>query len=172
MEKQEKQETNTTPAAAPSSAEFIQEIQTLKETTVPKAEMDKLRQENAQLIKTLASGGSLPEEQEKEAKKTSDDYAKELTQRHTNLEYAKLSLKQREKALEEGKPDPYCPHGENFTEGMSTDADNAQKAADFLQDLVDESGDNPTVFNSLLQARLKDDPSVLMHLAAKRSKQS
>lgn len=157
---------------APSSEDFIKEIQHLKETTVPKDDMEKLRKENAQLIKTLANGGSLPAEKAKEAAMTSDDFAKELVKPHTNLDYVKLSLKQREKAIEEGKPDPYCPHGENFQEGRSDDADNAQKAADFFQSLVDESGDNPTVFNSLLQARLKDDPALLMHLAAKRSKKS
>lgn len=169
MPEENKNNPQPTPSA-PSSEQFIEQIQKLKETTVPKEQLEKLKQENAQLIKTLANGGSLPADQATEAKKTSDDYAKELTQRHTNLEYAKLSLKQRAKALEEGKPDPYCPHGENFTEGMTTDADNAQKAADFLQSIVDESGDNPTVFNSLLQARLKDDPALLMHLAAKRGR--
>lgn len=167
--------TNQTPTPAqpqaPSADDFIKEINRLKETTVPKEELQKYKDENAKLIKTLANGGSISEEQAKEAKMTSEDYAKELIKPHTNLEYAKLSLKQREKAIEEGKPDPYMPQGENFTEGRSTDAENAQRAADFLQSLVDDSDDNPQVFNSLLQARLKDDPAVVMAISARKANQ-
>lgn len=166
---EEKQNTQQAQPEEASSEEYIKTIAELSKRPTQE-QVDKLRQENKQLIQTLATGGTLTQEQEAEAKMTSDDYAKELVKPHSNLEYVKLSLKQREKAIEEGKPDPYMPHGSNFTEGRTDDADNAQRAADFFQQLVDDSGDNPAVFNSLLQARLKDDPALMMHLAAKRAK--
>lgn len=165
---EEKQTTQQAQPEETSSEEYIKTIAELSKRPTQE-QVDKLRQENKQLIQTLASGGTLTQEQEADAKKTSDDYAKELVQSHSNLDYVKLSLKQREKALEEGKPDPYMPHGANFQEGRADDAENAQRAADFFQRLVDDSGDNPAVFNSLLQARLKDDPTIMMHLAAKKS---
>lgn len=169
MDKEEIKGQQPAPAKDPTSDEYIAAIQHLKETTVPKEEYEKKVAENKKLINAIATGQRDAEVAQKEATMTSDDFAKELVKRHTNLEYAQLALKQRAKAIEEGKPDPFMPHGASFKEGKADDADNANMAADFLQSIVDESDGNPAVFNSLFQARCKDDPVLIMRLAARKS---
>lgn len=137
--------------------DYIQAIKELKENTVPKEQYAKLKAENKQLLDTLVTGGQL-EPEKAEPKKTSDDWAKELVGRHTNLEYAEIALAQRQAALEEGKPDPFMPVGMNFTQSRATDAQDAQAAADLLQSCVDDSDGDPNVFLGLFQSRVKDLP--------------
>lgn len=168
-----------TPAAAegaPSdtAAGYIAAIQKLKETTVPKAEAEaeiaRLKGENKQLITALANGQGNPNGEDD--KRNSDYYAAELCKPHTNLDYARISLKHREKCLAEGKDDPYIPSGANFTQGTDKDAEIAQNTADFLQSAVEDSKGDPAAFNAFLQARMRDDPAVVAAIAARKAKEA
>lgn len=167
-----------TPAAAEATpsdtaADYIATIQKLKETTVPKAEAEaevaKLKAENKQLITALANGQGNPNGEDAH---DSNYYAQELCKPHTNLDYARISLKHREKCLAEGKDDPYIPSGANFTQGTDKDAEIAQNTADFLQSAVEDSNGDPAAFNAFLQARMRDDPAVVAAIAARKAKEA
>lgn len=145
-----------------TSQDYLEAIKKLKENSVPKSEYDKKVEENKQLLKTLVEGGQISQETAKEAEKTSDDYAKELIKPHTNLEYAQIALKQREKAIEEGKPDPFIPTGLNFQNATAHDAEDAETAAEMLQSCIDDSQGDPEAFRALFQARTKDLPQMKM----------
>lgn len=151
------------------AADYIAAIKELKETTVPKTEYEKKVAENKQLLDTLVSGGQISKEEEEELTRTSDYYAAELVKPHTNLDYAKIALKQREKAIEEGKGDPFVPRGLNFHEARADDAENAEKAAELLRSCVDDCGDDPEAFLALFQSRVRDDPQIKMKQAAKKA---
>lgn len=151
------------------AADYIAAIKELKENTVPKSEYEKKVAENRQLLDTLVSGGQISKEEEEEMTKSSDDYAAELVKPHTNLDYAKIALRQREKAIEEGKGDPFVPRGLNFHEGQASDAENAEKAAELLQSCVDDCGDDPEAFLALFQSRVRDNPQLKMRQAAQKA---
>lgn len=167
MPEEEKAKSEAT-AKKDSAEDYIKAIKDLKENTVPKAEYERKVEENRKLLQTLVEGGQLSKEEEEEAKKTSDDYARELMKPHTNLEYAKIALKQREKAIEEGKGDPFVPRGLNFDQGTSHDQEDAQAAADLLQSCIDDSNDDPEAFRALFQARTKDLPIMKMKAQARK----
>lgn len=151
-----------------SQEDYIEAIKKLKENSVPKAEYEKKVEENKKLLQTLVEGGQLSQEEAKEAEKTSDDYAKELIRKnHTNLEYAILALKQREKAIEEGKPDPFVPAGLNFQNATAHDGEDAESAAEMLQSCVDDCNGDPEAFRALFQARTKDLPQLKMKQSKK-----
>lgn len=151
-----------------TAQDYINAIKELKETTVSKELYDKKVQENKQLLDTLVQGGSISPETAEEAKKTSADYAKELAKPHTNLEYAKISLKHREACIQEGHPDPYMPSGMNFRDGRPEDAGDAEAVAEMLQSCIDDCDDNPDVFLSLYQARTVDLPMAKMKKSLRR----
>lgn len=155
------EETKSESEAKNDYQDYIKAIQDLKDTTVPKEQYAKLKAENKQLLDTLVAGGQL-EPQQAEKRKTSEEWAKELVGHHTNLEYAEIALKQREAALEEGKPDPFIPSGRNFTQSRATDAQDAQAAADLLQSCVDDADGDPNVFLGLFQSRVKDLPGATL----------
>lgn len=164
MPEEEKKNDNETK----TTSEYIEAIQKLKENTVPKAEYEKKVEENKKLLKTLVEGGQISQEEKAEAEKTSDDYAKELIKKnHTNLEYAILALKQREKAIEEGKPDPFVPTGLNFQNATAHDEEDAESAAEMLQSCIDDSNGDPEAFRALFQARTKDLPQLKMKQSKK-----
>lgn len=173
----EKETVSASPApaegTAPSAEQYIKEIQELKAGSVPKAQYDALKKENGQLVHALAEGRTLPAEGPKEPAKTSRDYAKEMQKPGlSNLDYVTLSLKQRDKALEEGLPDPYMPQGKNFSESRQDDAENAEKAASFLRSCVEDADGDPTAFTAILQSRLRDDPQVSIAIAARKAAES
>lgn len=157
--------------AAPSSEEYIRTIQELSMRPTQE-EYDALKKENGQLVHALAKGETLPGSAPAAPEKSSDEYAKDLMKPGlSNLEYVTLSLKQRSKAIEEGKPDPYMPQGKSFTQGTKDDAEDAKSAAEFLQSCVDEANGNSAAFTALLQARLKDDPQVAIAIQARKAAQ-
>lgn len=78
-----------------------------------------------------------------------------MTEELTNLDYIKSVLKLRNALIEEGKPDPFLASG---VKAKITEDDRAiaDRVAEGLQELVDESNDDPEVFTALYQARVKD----------------
>lgn len=165
-EEEAKQQPDQQPA--PSSEEYIKTIQELSKRPTQEA-YAALKKENGQLVHALARGETIPQTASAE-EKSSADYAKELAKPGlSNLEYVTLSLKQRDKAIEEGKPDPYMPQGKNFSESQATDAENAEKAAEFLQQAVDDAAGDPVAFTAILQSRLHDDPAVAMAIQARKA---
>lgn len=138
--------------------DYIEAIKELKENSVPKDDYNKIVDENKKLVKALVDGGQIANP-DPEDEMTSEDIAKELCKPGiTNLRYAELSLKHREKCLEEGKKDPYMPDGLNFKQGLNSDAEDAQKVADMLKSCIDQAQGNPDMYTSLLQAHMKDLP--------------
>lgn len=137
--------------------DYIETIETLKKTSVPKEDYEKLLEEKRSLVKALVDGGQM-QDPNPEDKKTSDELAKELcTANLSNLGYVKAALAHREKCIEEGKPDPFMPKGALVQEGKN-DRDDAQAVADLLQECVEGCNGSSVVFTSLLQSKMQDLP--------------
>lgn len=135
--------------------DYLAAIKELKQNSVDRAEYDKLRAENKKLLDSIVNGQSV--EIEPQAPKKSIEELREayLKEDQTNLEYITNTLNLRKALIEEGKPDPFLPIGNQI---LPTDEDvaAANKVATILQECVDYAEGDSSVFTNELQRRLVD----------------
>lgn len=138
------------------NVDYVDAINKLKETTVPKEQYFKLREENKRLIEALVNGEQIEVQTETpvnvdELRKTLFNGDRELN----NLEYVDTALKLRKALIEKGERDPFLPSGThvNITADM---IEKAQNVADVLQDCVNFADGDSGIFTAQLQRNLKD----------------
>ena len=91
---------------------YIETIKQLKQTTVPRTELEKLQAENQKLLSTLLEGGELEAAAATPQKRTSDEIRKELFSddaTFNNLEFAQKAIELREAILERQRGRYICP---------------------------------------------------------------
>lgn len=138
-----------------TTTDYIEAIKELKQNSVDRAEYDKLRAENKKLLDSIVNGQSI-EIEAKEPKKSLEELRDAyLKEDQTNLEYITNTLNLRKALIEEGKPDPFLPIGNQI---LPTDEDvaTANKVAQVLQECVDYAEGDSAVFSNELQRRLVD----------------
>lgn len=138
------------------NVDYIEAINKIKETHVPKEQYSKLREENKRLIDALVNGEQIEVQTETpvnvdELRKTLFNGDRELN----NLEYVDTALKLRKALIEKGERDPFLPSGThvNITADM---IEKAQNVADVLQECVDFADGDSGIFTAQLQRNLKD----------------
>ena len=138
------------------NVDYVEAINKLKDTTVPKEQYSKLKEENKRLIEALVKGEQIEVQTETpvnvdELRKTLFNGDRELN----NLEYVDTALKLRKALIEKGERDPFLPSGThvNITADM---IEKAQNVADVLQDCVDFADGDSGIFTAQLQRNLKD----------------
>lgn len=149
---------------------YIDAINEMKKTYVPKKQLDDLKAENKQLLDALVNGGQVDLPQEKINKPSIQDLRNKLFKKDnecSNLEYVKNALELRERLIEAGERDPFLPVGDQVN--LTADhCDKAQKIADGLQHCVDFADGDSGIFTAEYQRVVKDP--VLPGLAAKRGR--
>lgn len=150
-----------------NEVDYIKAIKDLKENTVSKDQYLKLKQENKKLIQSLVEGtgevSSAPAPTREALEAKASMLRQKLFKRNastTNLETWDTALQLRDTLLELGHPDPFIPMGQQIS---ATDADiaTANKVATVLQECVDYSDGNPSVFQSELQRVVEDTPAIM-----------
>lgn len=131
------------------------ELAKFKETHVSKEEYDKVVAEKNSMVKALLDGQSIDIEEEKEDKRSIQDYIEDVNKDQTNLDYWVNVLAYRDKVMKEGYEDPFLPIGHNIS---PTDEDRAaaEKVATRMQDMINRSNGNPAIFKGLYQAEVQD----------------
>jgi hypothetical protein len=137
--------------------DYIDEINKLKETTVPKEQYEKLKADNKKLLESLIKGEQLPvPPQEKpnieEMRKKLLKPEKELT----NLEYIENLLALREAILEEGGHDPFVATPTTGYNPPKESYDAAEQAALLFQHCIEYADGDSSLFTSELQRHLVD----------------
>ena len=138
------------------NVDYLEAINTLKETTVPKEQYSKLREENKRLLEALVNGEQIEVETETpvdvaELRKTLFNGVKELS----NLEYVTKALELRKALIDKGERDPFLPVGTQITDTAEM-ISKAQNVADVLQECVDFAQGDSGIFTAQLQRILKD----------------
>ena len=135
--------------------DYLAAIKELKQNSVDRAEYDKLRAENKKLLDSIVNGQSVEVESVPEKKSIEELRNAYLKEDQTNLEYITNTLNLRKALMEEGKPDPFLPIGNQI---LPTDEDvaAANKVATILQECVDYAEGDSSVFTNELQRRLVD----------------
>ena len=137
--------------------DYIDQINNLKENTVPKEKYEKLKADNKKLLESLIKGEQLPiPPQEKpkieEMRKKLLNPGKQLT----NLEYIENLLALREAILEEGGHDPFVATPTRGYTPPQESYDAAEQAALLFQHCIEYADGDSSLFTSELQRYLVD----------------
>ena len=136
--------------------QYIEALNQLKANSVDKADYDKLKAENKKLLDSIVNGTevALPDVE----KSSIDELRKKLAGSSENnmssLEYADTALKLRERLIEEGKEDPFVPHGSQYSP-TQLDYDRAHRVAAVLQECVDNAEGDDATFLAELKKRIR-----------------
>ena len=138
--------------------DYIEALKEMKAKTVSKDQYDKLKQENAQLLKALVNGGTVPVQETEKEPVDLKQLRKELFNPDsdlTNLEFVERSLKLREEVIKQGGQDPFLPVGEHVRLTPEI-IEGAERAAEVFQECIDLAQGDSGVFTAELQRRTKE----------------
>lgn len=144
---------NPTPQTDPEPQEpdYVAAITELRANTVPKDQYARLKEENAQLLRSLLNGETI-EASEAPAEPDISQLRKELfsgEETLTNLEYVTKALELRSAIIERGEPDPFLPVGHQISP-TPADIEAANRVARVMQECVDNADGDSALFTSLL----------------------
>lgn len=138
-----------------SVGKYLEEINKLKANSVAKEEYDKLKEENAELLKNIVNS-MVPEKKEEPKKPVAD--IKELRAKlrkedPSNLEYVDNVLKLRDAVIEQGGADPFLPIGHKIVP-TEQDIEAANRVAKVLKECVDYAEGDSQLFTNELYRRI------------------
>lgn len=142
-----------------SGVDYIEAIKELKQNTVAKADYEKLRSENQQLLKSLVNGETIAVETKKA---DVGEIRKELFTTEcdlNNLDYVTKALELRDAIIEAGGQDPFLPWGKHIAPTQE-DVETADRVAAVLKECVDYAEGDSNVFTNELQRRTIDTAPV------------
>lgn len=143
---------NKNPETATEDVDYVAAIQELRDKSVPKEQYEKLKGENAKLLKSLINGETI----EATEAASSPDIAqlrKDLFSGEgelTNLEYVSKALELRDALIEKGERDPFLPFGHNIAP-TPQDIEAANRVAKVMKECVEAADGDSALFTSLLQ---------------------
>lgn len=138
--------------------DYIAEIQNLRETTVPKDEYNRLREENKRLISSLAKGETITQPK---AKPDINELRKRVfdNEHQSNLEYWGAVLELRDAVIDSGAPDPFLPQGHKVVP-TTEDIECANRVAAVVKDCIDYAdGDSQLFTNELMRRTVEVAPA-------------
>lgn len=142
-----------------SSVDYINAINQLKQSTVNKAEYDKLREDNKRLLDSIVNGGTATDNTPKTPQhRDVNEIRKELFKEDSNLsnlEFVSKSLELRNALIAKGETDPFLPQGKQIL-ATDNDIETANRVAEVLQECVDYAQGDSNVFTNELQRRTMD----------------
>lgn len=135
--------------------QYIETIKKMKESMVDKADYDRLKRENKELLDSVLNGADYeaPVQEEKvDINKLREDL---FAGDNNNLEFVEKALKLRTELIENGEPDPFLPVGKQITP-TDDDIASAERVAKVLQECVDYAQGDSQIFTTELQRRTID----------------
>lgn len=138
--------------------DYIAEIQNLRETTVPKDEYNRLREENKRLISSLAKGETITQPK---AKPDINELRKRVfdNEHQSNLEYWGAVLELRDAVIDSGAPDPFLPQGHKVVP-TTEDIECANRVATVVKECIDYAdGDSQLFTNELMRRTVEVAPT-------------
>lgn len=138
--------------------DYIAEIQNLRETTVPRGEYNRLREENKRLISSLAKGETITQPK---AKPDINELRKRVfdNEHQSNLEYWGAVLELRDAVIDSGAPDPFLPQGHKVVP-TNEDFECANRVAAVVKECIDYAdGDSQLFTNELMRRTVEVAPT-------------
>lgn len=146
-----------------NDTDLLKVIEQLQSTTVSKDKYDQLLAEKSQLAQAIANGARVSSTANDDTTVSAEELAQKLLAQGetapemSNLEYIQTALKLRETILADKGVDIFLPKGHDY---VVTDADVAasNRVVETLEECIELSGGDNTVFTAQLQSRLVDMP--------------
>ena len=154
VEDQQKQATTVESPFKGIEEDYIEQIKTLKQNSIPKEAFEELEAEHKRLVNELVNGQ--PVQVVSEDKPDIAQMRKELFDpeaQYSNVEYWSRTLALRKAVMDEGGMDPFLPYGPNVSP-TSADEEAAQRVADVVQECLDTADGNNEIFTAALQSRM------------------
>lgn len=162
---------------------YIESIKQLKANSVPKDDYEKLKKENKSLLSALIDGKVTPEvEKALDRQKEPGTDVNKLRERLfspdsnlSNLEFVRTTLELRKALMEKDGPEAdiflgkFDPSIARSPAEMAEEMQLADDTAKKLQEVVDASNGDPSLFQGLLQGVLVDDSAVLMAVQKRKN---
>lgn len=151
------EKTVTNPEEETQEIDYIAALNELRNNTVPKEQYDKLKGENAQLLKSLINGETIDMPDDPSEPDISE-LRKDLFNGDaslSNLEYVTKALELRDALIEAGAPDPFLPIGHQIAP-TAEDREAAARVAKVMKECVDGAGGDSSLFTSLLMRETVD----------------
>lgn len=140
----------------PMEADYLSQIQQLKDNTVSKDDYNRMAEENRKLLKTIVEGGSRndpePAAEAVDFEKLRSDF---FNPDNNNLKFAERALKLRKALIDAGEDDPFAPNGIQI-HSTTEDYAAAERVAEVLEECVNAANGSSEVFTAELQRRTKD----------------
>lgn len=150
--------TTTNEGTTGMEADYLTQIQELKNNTVSKESYDAMLEENRKLLNSLVNGQQVSTEAAKDDKPDIGALRKKLFTEDaqlSNLDYCKTALELRDALIEEGQPDPFLPFGKNAAV-TDDDIKASNEVAMALRHCIDYADGDSHVFTNELQRILVD----------------
>lgn len=132
--------------------DYIEQIKNLKANSVSKADYDKLRAENKQLLDAVVNGNSSVVSEPAKPKRSFEEIGKELasTDWATNKDFFALSEEFREAMIEQKGIDPWMYKGEpsDRVEYTDKDYDDAARIEEFINHMHDFDDEASQIYNA------------------------
>lgn len=154
MEEENKNESTTEVAGI----DYIQTIEDLKKNSVPKAEYEKLVQEQRKLMDAFIQGKQPEVTEEAPVLPSVDELRKDLFTvdcNLSNLDYCTKALQLRTQILDQGGDDIFVASNSNLTP-TQFDYDRAKAVAEVMQDCIEYAKGDSEAFTNELMRRTND----------------
>lgn len=139
--------------------DYISAINDIKKNSVPRADYEKIVEDNRKLLDSIVNGTEY-EHQEQQETVDVDALRKKIFQEDSNLsnlDYWKNVLALRKALIEKGETDPFVPSGKKIVAEQS-DYDAAERVASVVQECIDYADGDSIAFTNELQRRTIDTP--------------
>ena len=167
----------------PGAEDYIESIKQLKANSVPKEDFEKLKKENKSLLSALIDGKVTPDvEKALDMQREPGPDVNKLREKLfspdanlSNLEFVKTTLELRKALMEKDGPEAdiflgkFDPSIARSPAEMAEEMQLADDTAKKLQEVVDASNGDPSLFQGLLQGVLVDDSAVLMAVQKRKN---
>lgn len=130
--------------------DLLEEIKSLKKNTVSKEEYNKLQEKNKALMKQIINGGG--QENKTDEPVDINELRKDIFENPEKLskrEFWKKTLSLRKERLDKEGVDIFLPRGKK-TRYTRDDMESANHVADVIGQLIEDTEENPILFDTLL----------------------
>lgn len=137
---------------------YLDAIAELKKNSVPRAEYDKIRDENTMLLNSIVSGKAIETASAEEANKpTIEELRKKYfkLEGHPNLDCVQTVLDIRDATIEQGDKDPFLAFGQKIAPNEE-DINKANNVAKVLRECIEYADGDDQLFTNELQRRIID----------------
>lgn len=149
------EEKNVSATQGSTTEDLLQALNEVKANSVPKAEYDKIKEDNRILLNNIVNGTPINSTAVEESGPSVSELKDKLGRAHNDLEYAETFLKLREAVIKETGKDPTANYA---TDNLDYELEQAELVANTMRECIELANGNPEVYKAQLMSRVVDTP--------------